>query len=193
MSTFTIPYTITDNDYLAFNNYHLRYTKTGRKALLSMRLIAPVLSLFALILFWIAECDLYFIIVELVAFIIFSIIWWLSARRFMLHSIKRRLKKAHDTDQLLFSPNGQLIFDFENRVIMDITDKAETKISFDKIKTYYETDTAYYFYFSSIQAILLPRHLFHSTEEFISFQNLVHSNFCHCSTAVMTTPHMLTL
>lgn len=98
------------------------------------------------------------------------ILWWVFARHIILFSLKRKLKKPNSVEKSLFNKTGKLVFDFENRLITDESNKIDLKINFDKIIKYYETDTAFYFNFT--HAFMIPYHNFKSKEKFEKFRAL---------------------
>lgn len=60
-----------DNDYLLFNQYHLLNSPSGKKSLMSFRLIIPFLCFMVLVIFYIAGFDFELILIEAIMMTVF--------------------------------------------------------------------------------------------------------------------------
>lgn len=177
MNIWTVPYTISEQDYLDFNEHFLRNTTAGKKSFRTYRLVGVIAVLTVLPLLFIIDSDLIVKSIQLVVLLLMALLWWFISPHIMLNSIKRKLRKAESLEKSLYSQHGQLVFDFENRLIVDTGERAEVRVLFDNVTVCYETVSAFYFYFNSSQAIIMPYRIFETAEDFYAFQNLVHYNF----------------
>lgn len=164
---FSYDYTVTEEDYVTFNDHHMQNTEVGKKALFHIKIIMPILALFVVLIFLLAEADVYLIITEAVAMLIISVLWVIFAKKFFLCSLRRKIKKQMLKNSQLFSPKGRLEFDEEK--IVDVSDKIEIKTSYSSVEKLYVTDVAFYFYIGPAQAIILPYHNFKDSGDRLSF------------------------
>ena len=150
MPVWSLPYNITDQDYIDFNEHFILNTPVGKKSVLTYRLLPCVIFFTATMASYLAQGDVLLLVLQLILFGVLSLFWWFISHRVILFSLKRRLKKHDSIERSLFSPSGILTFDFNSRTITDTTPSEEVKISFNSIHSVYETDTAYYFYYNKI-------------------------------------------
>lgn len=179
MMKFTIPYKITEEDYLEFNDYFIRCTSEGKKILFLFRIIAPIASLSFIIVVWLFNGNLFDIMNLAILLSIISIISIVCAPRVILNITKKQLKISKKSGQSLYSSEGIMTFEFDDKKITDKSESIELKIDFKQITTYHKTNDAYYFYFSHGQGIILPCRSFENDKELKEFENLVDKNFCH--------------
>lgn len=177
MKVFNLPYRLGEEDYLKFNDHFLQYTPLGKKTLSTYRLILPIVAaIFYLFILYFSR-DPIVLIAEAVVLSILSLIWFLCARKILLKSIQKRVKRSKAGDPVLFSPAGEIVFDFENRSLTDIDEKTETKIRFESISVCYRTEDAFYFYFQPARAVILPYRCFSDRAEMDEFFHLVSTYF----------------
>ncbi len=170
MPVFTLPYHITKEDYMLFNEHSIGHTKHGKKLLRLCTLFAPVLCVFALLIFLIADADTELLILEAIGMAVFCIIAPFFSKRCFLFFLKRHINKCEKKQTLPYSENGTLVFDEET--IVDGNDRIEIKIPYAGVECVYITDVAYYLYIGPAQALLVPYHLFADQQEqqaFFSF------------------------
>lgn len=170
-------YIVTEQDYIDFNEHFLFNIPAGKKSLRTYRLIFPIALVISVLVMIINDSNVIAMAVSLIISLIFSLLWWFNAHRLILFIVKRQLRKKDSLERSLFSPKGETIFDFENRIIVDMGDKEEVRVRFDNITNIFETHNAYYFYYSPAKALILPYSAFKGPEEFFSFQQLVRSSF----------------
>lgn len=163
-------YQCDDNDYFAFNQYHLENSVPGKKALLTFRLVIPVFCILVIMIFLVAHADAKFIIMESVILLIISVLWIIFAKKMYLQSIKKGIRKMHKKGKLPYSSQGTL--SFGEQEITDSGSIGETKVCYSAIEKIGVTDQAIYLYFTAIQAFILPTSCFNSEKEkqdFLSF------------------------
>jgi hypothetical protein len=163
---------VTEEDYLAFNEYHLLHSAQGKKALMTFRILTPVLSLLAIVIFWIANVSQELLIAEIIALSLVSIIMAFFSKNMLLKTIKNNLKRLKKDGKLPFSKETVITFDEER--LHEKSIDAESSINYSSIEKIGEGDQAIYIYFSALQAFILPYRSFESDEqrhEFLSFLN----------------------
>ena len=170
---FTFDYTVTTEDYIAFNKNHLECTKAGKSSLLRFRLMFVFLILFTLVIFLLAGADWILFAFEAIALSVAGIILWFSSKRMALSSIRKTVLKKRAP--ALFSPNGVLIFD--EAAVTDKIAASEVKVAYSSIEQIITARTAVYFYFGPAQAIILPYHNFKNQQELDQFLKWIRSVF----------------
>ncbi len=177
MNSFILPYTVTEQEYIEFNEHYIYKTPRGKKLLLKNRLMCVFAVLVVVPLVFIMDTEIIVKYIQLVGLFILALISWFLSAFILKNSTKRSVKKMRNPVDSLYSQKGQLVFDFENRIITDMGERAEVRVFFDNVTACYETLSAFYLYYSSTQAIIVPYRIFRSVEELNSFRLLVHSSF----------------
>ncbi len=177
MKKWTIPYTIAEQEFVDFNEHHLRCTPTGKKIVLRLRVMFVVAVAALLPLVFIMDTHISVRLVQLAGLAVLVLIAWFITIPYLLFMAKRTAKKKRKPDESIFSRSGQLIFDFENRTITDIGEISEFKIPFQNISVCYETESMFYFYFRVDGAVLLPFRVFSNASSLAEFRELVHQSF----------------
>lgn len=176
MQDWVFLYTITEQEYLDFNEHHLRKTPAGKKVVLKLRLMAAFIPILTLPLVFLLDTYAVVKVIQIAVIVAFSLIWYFTSIRRMLNATKRALKKQKPEDRL-YSSQGQLVFDFENGIIIDTGEKAEVRVLFNNIIMCYETQYMFIFYFGTNRAIMLPYRLFNCAEDLYEFKSIIHSIF----------------
>lgn len=177
MPVWTVPYTITDQEYIDFNEHYLRKTPNGKKILLKYRISIVIATILVIPLIFLMDTDMTVKFIQLAVLAVLPIIWISLSVRMLMRSTKKIMKKRSRNGDSHFSRYGQLIFDFENEIIIDSGERAEVRVLFQNVGLCYETESMFYFYFGANQAIILPYRLFNTAEDFYEFQGLVHGYF----------------
>ena len=169
---FQIKNSITKDDYLSFNQYHLLHSEQGKRAINMYRIVTPVLSLLAIVIFWIAEVSQMLLITEIIALSIVSIVMAFYSKKLLLKSIKKNIRKLEKDGKLPFNKESTITFNDDS--FQEKTIQTETSIQYTAIEKIVQGDQAIYVYISSLQAFIFPYRLFESDEqksEFITFLN----------------------
>lgn len=143
-----------DNDYLLFNQYHLLNSPSGKKSLMSFRLIIPFLCFMVLVIFCIVGFDFELILIEAIMMTIFSVLWIGYSKKMILKSMNRRVIQMKKEGRLPYS--NEAILKFDDEKIHEITPNTENIIKYSLIEKIAVTEKAIYIYFSSVQAYILP-------------------------------------
>lgn len=145
---------LNDDDYIAFNQYHLLHSPTGKKTLISCRLILPVLSFLYIVIFIAAGSDFQLILFQVILMSILSIFWLVFSTKIYFKAMRRGINKMKKEGRLPYDKESILKFDDEN--YYDITPNTENKTNYSMIEKIAVTEKAIYIYVSSMQASIIP-------------------------------------
>lgn len=166
---FTIPYRITDADYIAFIDHHWRYTPMGRKKIRLVQLFCFIIGFVVVLFAWTQHQDTSLVGIQAVAVGITCAVLAVFARPMMLKLLPARLRRAAQSGTELFSPLGEYVFDFDSQTLAVNTAKMNAQLPFSSVTGFYETEKAIYLYVETRRAVLIPYNAFHSTEELARF------------------------
>ena len=75
-------YKLTDEDYIEFNEFHqLIHSEVGKRNLFKLRLIGPMISILAIVIFILARAEIMLIVTEVIVLCIFSIVCVIQAKK----------------------------------------------------------------------------------------------------------------
>lgn len=149
-------YKLTDEDYIEFNEFHqLIHSEVGKRNLFLLKLIGPMISVLAIVIFILARAEIMLIVIEAIALCIFSMVWIARSKKIMKRSIRNTILKMKETEGLPFAEETTL--NFTEDQIIEITKNQEMKVDYKKIQDVCETEKAFYVYISSIQALIIPK------------------------------------
>ncbi|RDW17394.1 YcxB family protein [Oceanobacillus chungangensis] len=149
-----INYNLTEDDYLKFNLFHMKNSKSVMRSLNIQRFLTPVFFILISYLFSkIAETPFLF---AFIPFFIMSILWIIFYPKFFYKTIIRNVKKMIREGQ-----NGGLIGEhhmiFTKDEITESTSTDETKVKWSGIQAFKEDNDYFYLYNSSVSAYILPK------------------------------------
>lgn len=149
-------YNLTDEDYIEFNEFHqLVHSEIGKRNLFFLRLIGPMISILAIIIFILARAEVILIIAEAIVLFIFSVVWILLAKKIIKRGIRKTILKMKEKEGLPFSEETTL--NFTEDQIIEITKNQELRVDYKKIEDICETEKAFYIYISSMEALIIPK------------------------------------
>ena len=132
-------YKLTDEDYIEFNEFHqLIHSEIGKRNLFFLRLIGPMISILAMIIF-------------------------ILAKKIMKRGIRKTILKMKEKEGLPFAEETTL--NFTEDQIIEITKGQEVKVDYKKVEDVCETEKAFYVYMSSVQAIIIPKRVLDQDKE----------------------------
>ena len=185
-------YKLTDEDYIEFNEFHqLIHSEIGKRNLFFLRLIGPMISILAMIIFILAgpmisvlaivifilaRAEKMLIITEVIVLCIFSIVCVAQAKKIMKRGIRKTILKMIETEGLPFAEEITLTFTEDQ--IIEITKGQEVKVDYQKVENVCETETAFYIYISSIEALIIPKRVLNQDME-KKLIRIVTENFAH--------------
>ena len=161
---------ITEEDYLAFNQYALLNSTSGKRTLFLFRLCMPIIFLLLIIISIIMEENMLFVFFQTIIAIILSVICVIISKRILLQSVKGTIKNYKKDGKLPYSETGRLIFGEEG--ITEITTDMENRKSYSQIEKVCITDKGLYLFFNCSTACVLTDACFSSQkkkEQLLSF------------------------
>lgn len=157
-------YKLTDEDYIEFNEFHqLIHSEIGKRNLFFLRLIGPMISILAMIIFILARAEVMLIIGEAIVLFIFSVVDILLDKKIMKRGIRKTILKMKEKEGLPFAEETTL--NFTEDQIIEITKGQEVKVDYKKVEDVCETEKAFYVYMSSVQAIIIPKRVLDQDKE----------------------------
>jgi len=153
-------YTVSQMDYLKFNQYHALNSDIGRKNARKAKYLVPLVFAMCVLLLIVAGMERELIFIEAVLFAVLSALWLIFYKKFILWSLERNIRKISERGKLPYSPEGTLVFDDE--CVCDKGVETESKIKYSSIEKVCATDDGIYIYFGAMQAIVIPNHIFAS-------------------------------
>lgn len=169
---FKFDYKISEEEYLAFNNYFMLNSPIGKKALLMTRLSGVTIAILAVVIFFIAGAETGLILTEAVLLAVFCIIWIIRSKHIMLKNNAKSIKKLKESGKLVYAESGTLIFD--DTSILEISKDSQMKTNYSLLERVDIAEDAIYIFFSAAQAYILPFESFKDEDEkaeFIEFIN----------------------
>jgi hypothetical protein len=157
-----VNYNLTEEDYINFNLYHLKNSKTGKKALNMQRFLSPVIFMVAA--YVISTFGGMPLLSSFIIFFITSVLWVIFYPKYFYSLITRNVKKMikeGKNDGLL--GDHSLIMTDEG--IVDTSSNRETKVTWSGIESFKEDNDNLYLYISSVSAYILPKRELHHVDE----------------------------
>lgn len=106
----------------------------------------------------------------------FSIVCVAQAKKIMKRGIRKTILKMIETEGLPFAEEITLTFTEDQ--IIEITKGQEVKVDYQKVENVCETETAFYIYISSIEALIIPKRVLNQDME-KKLIRIVTENFAH--------------
>jgi len=156
-----IKYNLTEEDYIHFNLFHIKNSKTAIRSLNIQRFIGPIIFIISAFVFS-KIGDVPFLGL-FITFLVMSILWiFLYPKYFYSHVIRhvKKMIKEGKNDGLL----GEHKMMLTEEGIIDTTANGETKVNWSGIESYKEDNDYFYLYNSSVSAYILPKRKLDSEE-----------------------------
>ncbi|KXH80854.1 YcxB family protein [Sporosarcina sp. HYO08] len=149
-----IYYNLTEEDYIHFNLYHVKNSKTGKQALGWQRFLSPFIFIAgAYFLSWMGDIPL---LPLLITFLLMSALWVVFYPKYFYSLITRHAKKM-----IKEGKNDGLLGDHQltltDEGLVDTSSNKETKVTWSGITSFQEDDQYFYLYNSSVSAYILPK------------------------------------
>lgn len=170
---FKFKITLSDDDYLLFNQYHLLNSPSGKKYFMTIKFIVPFVFFMFIVIFCIAGSEFGLILFESILMTIMSICWIVFSKRLILKSMKKKITKMKKEGKLPYSSEAILTFDDEK--IHEITPDSESVTNYSLIEKIVETEKAIYIHINTVQAFILPVTAFTGEMERLKFLEFINS------------------
>ena len=147
--------TLTEEDYLAFNNFHSFESKHGRKAIRKSRIFfIAIMALLIALMFFIQGVTTFSLIYTALLGV-YTIVYMLLFRKVLNKNIKSQIKRLKKLGKLPYEPISTLEF-YEDKMV-EITTSARTEQSYDVFERLCIVANRYILlYRSSVGAYILP-------------------------------------
>jgi hypothetical protein len=159
-----------DEDYIAFNQYHLEHSGLGKRNELAMKWLIPCFCLFCIIIFVIAGAETGLLLSEAVVLILCSVIWLFCYKKFILKITERKIKSLKKMEKLPYEENSKIIFNEQE--MCEMTANTITQTKYRTIQKVCVADRAIYIYVDMIRAYIIPNATFrdlYEKEQFLEF------------------------
>ena len=157
-----INYELTEEDYLHFNLFHVKQSKTAIKSLNIQRFLTPVFFIIVAFIFsGIGDMPVVF---PLIIFGLISIVWLIFYPKYFYSLVMRQSKKMlreGKNDGLL----GEQQLALSEEGIVYTTSNGESRTKWSGIKKVVEDSDFFYLYNSSVSAYILPKRALSNVEE----------------------------
>ena len=164
-----IHYNLTEKDYINFNLYHVKNSKTGKRALTWHRFLSPFFFAVAAYLYSVITSTP--LLPRLVLFLAMSILFTLFYPKYFYSLIARNAKKMINEGK-----NEGLLGDHQLKMteegIVDTSAERETKVTWSGITSFKEDEGYFYLYNSSVSAYILPKR---AIEHEVEVRNYIHT------------------
>lgn len=150
-----VTYHLTEEDYLQFNRFHIRNSKTFKRALVIQRVTGPII--FLLMAFIFSSIGNLSFATLLVPFIILSVLWIVFYPKYFYASVIRNTKKVIKEGKTGGDLLGKHQMILNETGIIDLTENGETKVVWSGILELKEDEYNIYVYNSSVSAYILPK------------------------------------
>lgn len=147
--------TLTEEDYLAFNNFHSFESAHGKKQIRKTRIsfVAIMVALMALVFFILGWTT--FSIIYAICMGVFTAVYVLLFRKILIRNMKAQIKQMKKVGKLPFDPQATLEF-YEDKMV-EITASKRTEQGYNIFERICVVKDRYIFlYNSSVGAYILP-------------------------------------
>lgn len=157
-----INYTLSQDDYINFNIYHGKNSKSIKRNLNLQRFATPLLFfVFAFIANLKSDIPLWY---WLVIFSVIYVIWTIFYPKYYFYTVKKGVSKMINegkNEDLI----GNKTLKLRDDHILSISDNSESKVKWNTVERYVETDRYIFIYISAVSAYIIPKEDFDSEEK----------------------------
>lgn len=155
----TIRYTVTDDDFLNFNEYHMARSASVKRIMLALRLLVPALLSLAILALRPDPAA-----PSLIVFGLISVAWFFYLPRSMRKSIRKRVGKILQTQEG-HGLTGNFELRLEDGGIRLINGNLEKEYPYASLQSVARDGDALYLYFGGRDAVQIPAAAFAGQEE----------------------------
>lgn len=154
----TIDYTVTEQDYIAYNLFHYGQSPSVKRTLLLLRVVFPLLVMIMAFLY--SRINMYYMVVA----VIFSIVWFFvyphSFRRSLARGVKRIMKEGKGNE---FVGEKRLTLGDTHIIFEEGRGTIESK--YDAVERIESDQERFYLYLGTVSAYILPLSAFQTKEQ----------------------------
>ncbi len=145
-----------DEDYILFNIFHIKHSKTEKRSINILRMTIPFMSLIIVILSIIQKEDAAFAIIKVVVLLAISVLWIILMPKLFDKIIRKNLMKMKQEGKLPYTADSEL--EFQDSVLAEKSERGEFRVKYSEIEKVYAQKDVLYLYFGATQAFILPKH-----------------------------------
>jgi hypothetical protein len=165
-----LEYELTEDDYIAFNLYYVKHSKTVKQSLFMQRFLPPIIFLiFPFVLFWVTG---EFLMVLLISFVLFSVVWIIFYPRYFYGYIKRNVSKLLNEGSNANILGRHVFISTEDGFVEK--NRAEQRSGrWSSIERVEENDYYYFLFFSTMNAYIVPKRSFSDKDSQEKFKEMI--------------------
>lgn len=157
-----ITYQLTEEDYLDFNLFAVKNSKTAMRSLKFQQFFPPIL--YIIFAFVISKVDGTPFLYSFIVFLIVAIIWFIFYPKYFYNTINRRIKKMlkeGKNNNIL----GEHLMELNEEGVRESSPKGEEKANWASIIDFQENAEYLFLFNSSFSAFILPKRELKDVEE----------------------------
>lgn len=147
--------TLSDEDYIKFNEFCLMNSNAGKRSLWSMRLILPVFALVAIVSMAIAGAERGLLIVECAVMVILSAIWQTQAKKIMIRSVRKSVENTKKDGKLPYNPNAEV--EFTENEIIETSENSVQRANYDEVRLVGDAAEYIFILIGAVQGVIIPK------------------------------------
>ena len=161
---------IEEEDYILYNVYIAFHSKAGRRLLVRGRLFGLALSLFALLVMYVAGADKGLIVTEAIFLAVFSAVWFFVYPYFAKKSIRKQILKLKEEGKLPYE--REALLEFKDDEIYEELKDGTRHVPYSDIMSVEESGDYIYLRKGVQEAIIVPERCLNvPIADFLSFMN----------------------
>lgn len=162
----------TDDDYYLFNEYHMLKSPEGKKGMLYLRLIMPLMLFVQWIYDFFTADDTYYLAYSFGMYLIASVVWYFGIKKVCLLLLKIGLKRKSKKRDNSYCENA--VLEFDESFFEETTSNATTKVKYEGVyRVAVNPNEAVYIYQNRAVAFIVPFRCFKTDEEKTSFLEFI--------------------
>ncbi|WML55923.1 YcxB family protein [Neobacillus sp. PS2-9] len=161
-----ITYNLTEEDFLHFNMFHLKHSKSAIQSLNVQRFLTPVF--FILMAFLLSEFGNIPFLELFIVFLITSILWIIFYPWYFYNTVTRRMKKMFKEGKNV-GLLGEHVLTLNEEGLVESSANGQIKVNWSGITDYKEDEQYFYLYNSSVSAYIIPKRDLNNSEEVENF------------------------
>lgn len=161
---------IEEEDYILYNIYIAFHSKSGRRLIIRGRLFGLALSLFALLVMFVAGADRGLIVTEAIFLVVFSAIWFFVYPSFAKKNIRKAILKLKEEGRLPYE--REALLEFKDDEIYEELADGTRHVPYSDIMSVEENGDYIYLRKGVQEAIIVPERCLNvPIADFLSFMN----------------------
>jgi len=147
-------YNVTEEDYISFNLFHIKHSKTAKRSLNIQRWLSPVI--FIAISYILSLMDDTPFLLSLPPFLIVSVLWVIFYPKYFYRRIKTGTRKFIREGKNVGMLGEHTLFLSEEGV-SEVSANGENKVTWQGMESFHENDNYFYLYNSAVSAFIVPK------------------------------------